>query len=263
MVLDRWPDNFFAETEQVAFLPGQHRRPASTSATIRCCRAGCSPTSTRRSRAWARPTSTRSRSTRPSCPFANLQRDGQMQMQVPKGRANYEPNSLAEAGEDGGPREDPASGFRSFAVNDERNDAREKLRIRAETLRRPLQPGAAVLPLADRDRAGAHGLGAGVRTVQGGARARARGDGRQSAQRRRGARQARRRRAWHGRCRRRPRRPRDADRHEAVAGACRSSSKATADDRAARSASWSPTARTGPRSTSCKGAVEDAGATAC
>lgn len=25
MVLDRWPDNFFAETEQVRVLPGQHR----------------------------------------------------------------------------------------------------------------------------------------------------------------------------------------------------------------------------------------------
>ena len=33
----------------------------------------------------------------PKCPLANFQRDGQMQMSVPKGRANYEPNSLAEA----------------------------------------------------------------------------------------------------------------------------------------------------------------------
>ncbi len=41
------------------------------------------------------------------CPFQNLQRDGHMQTQVFKGRANYEPNSLAEAGEEGGPREDP------------------------------------------------------------------------------------------------------------------------------------------------------------
>ena len=32
----------------------------------------------------------------------NFQRDGQMQMPVPKGRANYEPNSLAEAGEAAG-----------------------------------------------------------------------------------------------------------------------------------------------------------------
>ncbi len=39
---------------------------ASISRTIRCCRAACSPISTRSFRAWARPISTRSRSTRPS-----------------------------------------------------------------------------------------------------------------------------------------------------------------------------------------------------
>ena len=36
----------------------------------------------------------------PKCPMQNFQRDGMMQTHVPKGRANYEPNSLAEAGED-------------------------------------------------------------------------------------------------------------------------------------------------------------------
>ena len=41
----------------------------------------------------------------------NFQRDGQMQMNVPKGRANYEPNSLAAHGEEGGPRECPVTGF--------------------------------------------------------------------------------------------------------------------------------------------------------
>ncbi len=50
------------------------------------------------------------------CPFQNLQRDGQMQTQVFKGRANYEPNSLAEAGEESGPREDPTGGFRTAAI---------------------------------------------------------------------------------------------------------------------------------------------------
>jgi catalase len=52
---------------------------------------------------------------------------------VPKGRANYEPNSLADAGEDGGPRAQPEAGFRTFADNGERNDPAEKLRIRAES----------------------------------------------------------------------------------------------------------------------------------
>ena len=69
----------------------------------------------------------------PKCPMMNFQRDGQMQMQVPKGRANYEPNSLAERGEEAGPRECPATGFTTFAgirrPSDEQGD---KLRIRAE-----------------------------------------------------------------------------------------------------------------------------------
>jgi catalase len=63
------------------------------------------------------------------CPFQNLQRDGHMQTQVFKGRANYEPNSLAEGGEDGGPREDPKVGFRSTA---EVLDG-AKVRLRSET----------------------------------------------------------------------------------------------------------------------------------
>lgn len=46
----------------------------------------------------------------PKCPFANLQRDGHMQMHVPKGRVNYEPSSLQADS----PRETP-DGFRSFA----------------------------------------------------------------------------------------------------------------------------------------------------
>ena len=45
MVLDRNPDNFFAETEQAAFCRPTCRR-ASTSRETRCCRAGCSPTRT-------------------------------------------------------------------------------------------------------------------------------------------------------------------------------------------------------------------------
>ena len=52
-----------------------------------------------------------------------------MQMAVPKGRANYEPNSLAQAGEDGGPREDPKGGFRTAPIAVEG----EKVRLRAET----------------------------------------------------------------------------------------------------------------------------------
>ena len=50
MVLDRNPDNFFAETEQVAFCPS-HIVQGSTSAKTRCCRDGCSLISIRSSAA--------------------------------------------------------------------------------------------------------------------------------------------------------------------------------------------------------------------
>ena len=52
-----------------------------------------------------------------------------MQMAVPKGRANYEPNSLARAGEEAGAREDPDGGYKTFP-SDEQG---QKLRIRPES----------------------------------------------------------------------------------------------------------------------------------
>jgi len=48
---------------------------------------------------------------------------------VPVGRANYEPNSLADVGEEGGPRPDPVGGFRSFSAPPDG----PKVRLRAET----------------------------------------------------------------------------------------------------------------------------------
>ena len=62
LTLDRNPDSFFAETEQVAFHHG-HGVPGTTSPMIRCCRGACSPTPTPSSCASAGRTSTRSRST--------------------------------------------------------------------------------------------------------------------------------------------------------------------------------------------------------
>ncbi|MFN3312153.1 MAG: catalase [Hyphomonas sp.] len=46
----------------------------------------------------------------PKCPFANMQRDGHMQMIVHPQRVTYTPSLLNPSG----PREDPAAGFRSF-----------------------------------------------------------------------------------------------------------------------------------------------------
>lgn len=55
-----------------------------------------------------------------------------MQMNVPKGRVNYEPNSLAVHDEEGGPRECPMSGFGTFQGRSEQQEQGDKLRVRAE-----------------------------------------------------------------------------------------------------------------------------------
>ena len=131
MVLDRWPDNFFAETEQVAFCPANVPPGIDFSNDPLLQGRLFSYLDTQKSRLGTTnfhqiPINA------PKCPFHNFQRDGMMQTLVPTGRANYEPNSLAEAGENGGPRASAATGFRTFATNDEPNDPTQKLRIRAE-----------------------------------------------------------------------------------------------------------------------------------
>ncbi|HMN83786.1 MAG TPA: catalase [Burkholderiaceae bacterium] len=130
LVLDRWPDNFFAETEQVAFLPSNVIPGIDFSNDPLLQGRLFSYLDTQKSRLGTTnfhqiPINA------PKCPMRNFQRDGMMQTQVPKGRANYEPNSLAEAGEDGGPRECPMTGFSSFRGLGERNDA-DRGRVRSE-----------------------------------------------------------------------------------------------------------------------------------
>ncbi|WP_312794228.1 catalase [Tianweitania sp.] len=123
LVLDRMPDNFFAETEQVAFMtqnvvPGidfsndpllqgrnfsyldtQLKRLGSTNFTHIPINA-------------------------PKCPFHTFQQDGHMAMRNPTGRVNYQPNSWGT-----GPRESPERGFRTFADTQEG----PKVRLRAES----------------------------------------------------------------------------------------------------------------------------------
>ena len=129
MVLNRNPDNFFAETEQVAFLPTNVPPGIDFSEDPLLQGRLFSYQDTQLSRLGTVNFHQIPINQPKGCPFQNMQRDGQMQMAVPKGRANYEPNSLAEAGEDGGPREDPKGGFRSFQTPVEGT----KVRIRAET----------------------------------------------------------------------------------------------------------------------------------
>jgi catalase len=111
LVLDRVVDNFFAETEQVAFctqniVPGidftddpllQGRNFSYLDTQLK--RLGG-------------PNFTQLPVNAPKCPVAHFQQDGHMAMTNPDGRVNYEPNSWD--GVASGPREDPAAGFRSF-----------------------------------------------------------------------------------------------------------------------------------------------------
>ena len=114
MVLDRNPLNFFAETEQVAFLPTNIVPGIDFSDDPLLQGRLFSYLDTQHSRLGTTnfhqiPIN------QPKCPYGNFQRDGHMQTEVPVGRANYEPNSLGDAGEDAGPREDPRSGFTTVA----------------------------------------------------------------------------------------------------------------------------------------------------
>ncbi|MFA4899303.1 MAG: catalase [Brevundimonas sp.] len=129
MVLDRNPDNFFAETEQVAFLPTNIVPGIDFSEDPLLQGRLFSYQDTQLSRLGTVNFHQIPINQAKVCPFQNFQRDGHMQMAVPKGRANYEPNSLADAGEDGGPREDPKGGFRTAAIPVEG----EKVRLRAES----------------------------------------------------------------------------------------------------------------------------------
>ena len=131
LTLNRNVSNFFAETEQAAFLPSNVIPGIDFSNDPLLQGRLFSYLDTQKSRLGTTnfhqiPINA------PKCPFHNFQRDGLMQTLLPTGRANYEPNSLAEAGEDGGPRACPETGFTSFSANDERNDGGHKLRVRAE-----------------------------------------------------------------------------------------------------------------------------------
>ena len=131
MVLDRNPDNFFAETEQVAFCPANivpgvdfTNDPLLQGRLFRYL-------DTQKSRLGTAnfhqlPINA------PKCPVMNFQRDGQMQMTVPKGRASYEPNSLNLHGEEAGPRECSITGFSTVPGRAEDEEQGDKLRVRAE-----------------------------------------------------------------------------------------------------------------------------------
>jgi catalase len=123
LVLDRMPDNFFAETEQVAFMT-QNVPPGvdfSNDPLLQGRNFSYLDTQLKR---LGSPNFTHIPINAPKCPFAHFQQDGHMAMRNPVGRANYQPNSWGD-----GPRESPQRGFRSFADAEEG----QKVRLRPES----------------------------------------------------------------------------------------------------------------------------------
>ncbi|MES3002100.1 MAG: catalase [Pseudomonadota bacterium] len=111
LVLNRNPENFFAETEQVAFHPG-HVVPGIDFSNDPLLQGRLfSYTDTQLSRLGG-PNFHELPINRGVCPFHNFQRDGMHRMTIPKGPVAYEPNSLATGSEyrvDGG-----LQGFQSY-----------------------------------------------------------------------------------------------------------------------------------------------------
>jgi catalase len=126
LVLDRCVDNFFAETEQVAFCT-QNIVPGidfSNDPLLQGRNFSYLDTQLKR---LGSANFTHLPINAPKCPFHHFQQDGHMAFMNPKGRANYEPNSWG--GVDGGPREAPERGFTSFAAE----EGGTKARVRSET----------------------------------------------------------------------------------------------------------------------------------
>lgn len=124
MVLNRWPNNFFAETEQVAYCPANIVPGIDFSNDPLLQGRLFSYLDTQLSRLGS-PNFHQIPINAPKCPFHNNQRDGHMQMMQPVGRVNYEPSSLSP----NSPRETPLNGFRSAVVA----EGGEKGRIRPES----------------------------------------------------------------------------------------------------------------------------------
>ena len=123
LVLDRMPDNFFAETEQVAFMT-QNVPPGidfSNDPLLQGRNFSYLDTQLKR---LGSPNFTHIPINAPKCPFHHFQQDGHMAMRNPVGHVNYQPNSFGE-----GPRESPKAGFTPFADVEQGS----KRRLRAES----------------------------------------------------------------------------------------------------------------------------------
>ncbi|MFG6655589.1 catalase HPII [Scandinavium sp. M-37] len=125
MVLNRNPDNFFAENEQVAFHPG-HIVPGIDFSNDPLLQGRLfSYTDTQISRLGG-PNFHEIPINRPTCPYHNFQRDGMHRMDIDTNPANYEPNSI----NDNWPRETPPApkhgGFESYQERVDGGKIRER-----------------------------------------------------------------------------------------------------------------------------------------
>jgi catalase len=110
LVLDRCVDNFFAETEQVAFCT-QNIVPGidfSNDPLLQGRNFSYLDTQLKR---LGSPNFTHLPINAPKCPMHLFQQDGHMAMKNPVGRVNYEPNSWKQESE---VRETPKKGFHSY-----------------------------------------------------------------------------------------------------------------------------------------------------
>jgi len=126
MVLNRNPDNFFAETEQVAFHPANIVPGIEFSDDPLLQGRLFSYLDTQLSRLGGAnfheiPVN------RPRCPMRNFQRDGMRRIDVPKGRVAYEPNSLDP--------DSPRESGTGFATHPEGDFGPGKIRERSETFK--------------------------------------------------------------------------------------------------------------------------------
>jgi catalase len=128
MVLDRNVDNFFAETEQAAFHPGNLVPGIDVTNDPLLQGRLFSYTDTQLLRLGG-PNFHELEVNRPRCPMRNFQRDGLKRQLVPTGRVAYEPNSLDPASA----RENPTRGYTTYPGGDSDDEQGGKLRIRAES----------------------------------------------------------------------------------------------------------------------------------
>ncbi|MGI4831024.1 MAG: catalase [Janthinobacterium lividum] len=124
MVLTKNVDNYFAETEQVAFATTDVVPGIDFTNDPLLQGRNLSYIDTQLSRLGG-PNYEQIPINAPRCPVLNNQRDGHMTMRAQKGRVSYSPSSL----ESDTPRPDPINGYNSFKAHEEG----DKLRVRPES----------------------------------------------------------------------------------------------------------------------------------